>query len=107
VGSAAIVALGRCQNWAAAFQIWKDMGELGEPRNLYAYTAMLTVLRDSQRWEESAEVFRAMRDEEVGPGPGPGPGPTAHTVRGSPPLPVIGTSCTALCALVVRLNGII
>jgi len=59
------------------------MGELGEPRNLYAYTAMLTVCKDNQRWEESTEVFRAMRDEEVGPGPGS----TARTVRGIPTPP--------------------
>jgi pentatricopeptide repeat protein len=64
VGSAAITALGRCENWPAAFQVWKDMGDMGEPRNLYAYTAALTVLRESQRWEEAADVFRAMRDEQ-------------------------------------------
>ena len=63
VGSAAITALGRCDNWPAAYQVWKDMGDVGEPRNLYAYTAMLTVLREAQRWEEAADVFRAMRDE--------------------------------------------
>jgi pentatricopeptide repeat protein len=64
VGSAAIIALGRCENWPAAFQVWRDMRDVGEPRSLYVYTAMLTVLRDNARWEEAAEVFRAMRDEE-------------------------------------------
>ena len=64
VGSAAITALGRCENWPAALQIWKDMGDMGEPRNLYAYTAVLTVLRESARWEEAGDVFRAMRYEE-------------------------------------------
>ena len=53
VGSAAIVALGRCENWPAAFQVWRDMREAGEPRSLYVYTAMLTVeniVNGTTRW---------------------------------------------------------
>ena len=63
VASAAIAALGRCENWPAAYQVWRDMGDAGEPRNLYAYTAILVVLREAKRWEEASDVFRAMRDE--------------------------------------------
>ena len=63
VASAAITALGRCENWPAAYQVWKDLASIGEPRNMFVYTAILTVLRESQRWEEAGDVFRAMRDE--------------------------------------------
>ena len=63
VASAAITALGRCENWPAAYQVWKDVAAIGEPRNMFVYTAALTVLRESQRWEEAGDVFRAMRDE--------------------------------------------
>ena len=63
VASAAITALGRCENWPAAYQVWKDLASIGEPRNMFVYTATLTVLRESQRWEEAGDVFRAMRDE--------------------------------------------
>ena len=63
VASAAIAALGRCENWPAAYQVWRDMGDAGEPRNMYAYTAILVVLREARRWEEASDVFRAMRDE--------------------------------------------
>ena len=63
VASAAITALGRCENWPAAYQVWKDCASIGEPRNMFVYTAALTVLRESRRWEEAGDVFRAMRDE--------------------------------------------
>ena len=72
VASAAITALGRCENWPAAYQVWKDVAAIGEPRNMFVYTAALTVLRESQRWEEAGDVFRAMRDE-------PGVSPDAIT----------------------------
>lgn len=72
VASAAITALGRCENWPAAYQVWKDTASIGEPRNMFVYTAALTVLRESQRWEEAGDVFRAMRDE-------PGVNPDAIT----------------------------
>ena len=66
VASAAITALARCENWPAAYQVWRDCGDAGEPRNQWVYTATLTALRDARRWEEAADVFRAMRDEPGG-----------------------------------------
>tara|TARA_B110000977_G_scaffold103477_2_gene135023 strand:+ start:2376 stop:4961 length:2586 start_codon:yes stop_codon:yes gene_type:complete len=63
VGSAAIAALARCENWPAALQVWQDLGDSGEPRNIFVYTAVLSALRDAKRWEEAGDVFRQMRDE--------------------------------------------
>ena len=63
VASAAIAALARCENWPAALQTWRDLGDAGEPRNAYCYTAILSCLKDHRRWEEARDVFRAMRDE--------------------------------------------
>ena len=63
VASAAIAALARCENWPAALQVWQDLGDRGEPRNVYCYTAVLSCLKDARRWEEAGDVFRAMRDE--------------------------------------------
>ena len=63
VASAAIAALARCENWPAALQVWRDLGDAGEPRNAYCYTAILSCLKDARRWEEAGDVFRAMRDE--------------------------------------------
>lgn len=63
VASSAIAALARCENWPAALQVWRDLGDAGEPRNAYCYTAILSCLKDARRWEEARDVFRAMRDE--------------------------------------------
>jgi pentatricopeptide repeat protein len=63
VASSAIAALARCENWPAALQVWQDLGDAGEPRNAYCYTAILSCLKDARRWEEARDVFRAMRDE--------------------------------------------
>ena len=63
VASAAIAALARCENWPAALQVWQDLGDRGEPRNVYCYTAVLSCLKDARRFEEAGDVFRAMRDE--------------------------------------------
>ena len=63
VASSAIAALARCENWPAALQVWRDLGDAGEARNAYCYTAILSCLKDARRWEEARDVFRAMRDE--------------------------------------------
>ena len=65
VASAAIAALARCENWPAALQTWRDLGDRRRAAQRRTATPPISVVleRTHRRWEEARDVFRAMRDE--------------------------------------------
>ena len=63
IASAVIAALNRVSDWSGAYQVFRDMGDKGKPRNLYTYTAVLTALRDEAKPDEALAVLNEMARE--------------------------------------------
>ena len=62
VASAVIAALNRMSDWSGAYEVFVDMGKAGKERE-FAYTAVLTALRDEAKPDEAMLVLDEMARE--------------------------------------------